>query len=447
MEQVKILALYENHDIVLLNAENERCENKFEAPVKDAEKKICQLRNGSFLLLSVNKKVVSKYVCTKSAPISTKHMRVQLNVIRLTNNEKVIIGGDKLGNVYVWSSLSGLLITSFQAHYGIIKDIIIDQIANVLYTYSDDNIVHVYNLPDLFRKKKNITPFLRYQHSINATITQILSVTPNVYGSYYSLVTLTSNGTLHVWGLKTKEPTHILKTSSENCTYICTNDPFNTHLYLCRGNKIFRIPFSQFDQREADSSPQVSQGVYPEERRAEEKLAAYGDYVEVEVRNGEHNEAQLQGSSSRKCHSKVNFQKCHSQVNLQKCTTFVGHRSQVIKCHVNNKRENMVSLARDGIKIWDLFHCYAVKTLKYGENIIDFFVPPVGKHSMYGSCYFMEFPHLLLECEDDVKVHNVDYFDHVAPDAFAGGSYSGYLSDRDESLLLQMGAIFDGLED
>ncbi|ANQ10926.1 Uncharacterized protein PCOAH_00053800 [Plasmodium coatneyi] len=428
MEQVKILALYDNQDIVLLNAENERCENKFEAPVKDTEKKICQLRNGSFLLLNVNKKVVSKYVCTKSAPISTKHMRVQLNVIRLTSNEKIIIGGDKLGNVYVWSALSGLLINSFQAHYGIVKDIIIDQIANVLYTYSDDNVVHVYNLPDLFRKKK-ITPLLRYQHSINATITQILSVTPNVYGSYYSLVTLTTNGTIHVWGLKSKEPTHILKTHSENCTYICTNDPFNTHLYLCRGNKIFRIPFSQFDQREANSSAQVSQPVHPEEQRAEEKLSLYGDYVEVKNATTDH----LQGSTSRKGESQVNF---------KNCTTFVGHKSQVIKCHVNNKKENMVSLARDGIKIWDLFNCYAVKTLKYGENIIDFFIPFVGKQSINSSSYFLEFPNLLLECENDVKVHNV-----APPDVCEGNSYSGALADRDENLLLQMGTMFSGLED
>ncbi|CAA9991094.1 conserved Plasmodium protein, unknown function [Plasmodium knowlesi strain H] len=431
MEQVKILALYDNNDLVLLNAENERCENKFEATVKDADKKICQLKNGSFLLLSVNKKVVSKYVCTKSAPISTKHMRVQLNVIRLTNNEKIIIGGDKLGNVYVWSALSGLLLNSFQAHYGIVKDIIIDQIANVLYTYSDDNVVHVYNLPDLFRKKK-INPLLRYQHSINATITQILSITPNVYGSYYSLMTLTTNGTLHVWGLKSNEPTHILKTHSENCTYICTNDPFNTHLYLCRENKIFRIPFSQFDQREEDSSAQVSQGVYHGERRAEEKLSAYGDYVEV--KNGEQNAEihQVQRNTSRKCESKVNF---------QNCTTFVGHKSQVIKCHVNNKRENMISLARDGIKIWDLFNCYAVKTLKYGENIIDFFIPFVGKQSINTSSYFMEFPHLLLECENDVKVHK------VAPDLCEGSSYDGPLADRDENLLLQMETMFAGLED
>ncbi|KMZ90340.1 hypothetical protein PVMG_01707 [Plasmodium vivax Mauritania I] len=445
MEQVKILALYGNHDVVLLNAENERCENKFEAPVKDAEKKICPLRNGSFLLLSVNKKVLSKYVCTKSAPISTKHMRVQVNVIRLTDCEKIIIGGDKLGNVYVWSALSGLLINSFQAHYGILKDILIDQLANVLYTYSDDNVVHVYNLPDLFRKKK-ITPMLRYQHSINATITQILSVTPNVYGSHYSLVSLTTNGTLHVWGLKTKEPTHILKTHSENCSYICANDPFNTHLYLCRGNKIFRIPFSQFSQTGADASAEVIHGACSEERRAEGKLSTHGFYVQV--KNQENCATQLQRSAPRK----GDF-----QLNLQNCTTFVGHKCQVIKCHVNNKREHMVSLARDGIKIWDLFNCYAVKTLSYGENIIDFFVPPVGKQGSFS--YVMELPHLLLEWEDDVKVHIVDqvdqvgqvchadHVDYASPDVPEGGSYTGSLADRDESLLLQMGAMFAGLED
>ncbi|GAW83681.1 hypothetical protein, conserved [Plasmodium gonderi] len=442
MEQVKLIVLYENQDILMLNAENERCEMKFETTLKDEEKKLYMLKNGSFLVLSVNKKMVSKYICGKSSPICTKHVRVQqLNVIKVTQNEKIILGGDKFGNIYIWSSLSGLLINTFQAHYGIVKDILIDQILNVIYTYSDDNIINVYNLPDLFRKKKKIIPMLRYQHSINSSIKQIISITPNMYSSYYSLITLTRNGNIHIWGLKSKDPIHILKTQSENCTYICTNDPFNTHLYLCKGNKIFRIPLMQIAKKNKINSSTLHENQNtPLESKEDIKLSIYGDYIQV--RNGKINQSEGQNRTTQFVPCKDDHHD-ESFVNFKKCTAFIGHKNEVLKCHVNNKKEIMITLARDGIKLWDIYNCYVVKTLKYGENIIDFFVPTITKQFLHTSSYFIEFPHLLHECEDDVVVNIVDL---VTPNVIEDSYNNSPLSHSDENLLLHMATMFSGRE-
>ncbi|KOB86267.1 hypothetical protein PFDG_01606 [Plasmodium falciparum Dd2] len=62
MEQNKIMLVYDNHDVLLVNLDNERCESKFENSIKDDEKKICMLNNGNFLILNANKKMIYQYI-------------------------------------------------------------------------------------------------------------------------------------------------------------------------------------------------------------------------------------------------------------------------------------------------------------------------------------------------------------------------------------------------
>ncbi|CRH02732.1 WD-repeat protein, putative [Plasmodium relictum] len=386
MEHNKIMLVYDNNEILLVNLDNERCENKFEDSIKDKEKKIYMLNNGNFIVLNANRKIISQYLSAKNAPIYTKFVRVHLNVIKLTKNEKIIFGGDKIGNIYVWSSISGFLINSFQAHFGAVKDVLIDQILNVIYTYSDDNIIHVYNFNDVLRKKK-IKPMLLYQHTINASIRQIISVTPNIYHTYYTLISLASNGNLHIFGLKSKKAVHILKTKTEHCTYICSNEPFNTHLYVCKGNKIFRIPFVEFSKNSENNMKDIK-------NREDIKLKEYGDYVQIIKKKNEDKFSNFKENEISK-----NDNENESYLNLKDFTVFLGHKNEVIKCYVNNKKQVMISLAKDGIRIWDIFNCYTIKTLKYGENIIDFYVPTIKTLS-----YLIEFPNLALEYEDDAKI-------------------------------------------
>ncbi|CRG96942.1 WD-repeat protein, putative [Plasmodium gallinaceum] len=390
MEYNKIMLVYDNNEILLVNLDNERCENKYENSIKDKEKKICMLNNGNFIILNANRKVISQYLSTKNAAIYTKFVRVNLSVIKLTKNEKIIFGGDKIGNIYVWSSISGFLINYFQAHFGEVKDILIDQILNVVYTYSDDNIIHVYNLSDVLKKKK-VKPMLLYQHNINASIRQIISVTPNIYDTYYTLISLTSNGNLHIFGLKSKKAVYILKTNTENCTYICSNEPFNTHLYLCKGNKIFRIPFTAFSKNNENNIKDLK-------CKKDIKLKEYGDYVQIVKKKSDDIFSNFKENEISK-----NENENESYLNLKDFTIFLGHKNDVIKCYVNDKKQIMISLAKDGIRIWDIFNCYTIKSLKYGENVIDFFVPNIKIHS-----YLIEFPNLTLEYEDDAKINFIN---------------------------------------
>ncbi|SBT57825.1 WD repeat-containing protein, putative [Plasmodium ovale wallikeri] len=434
MEQNKVMLVYDNQEILLVNVDNERCENKFDNFIKDHEKKICILKNGNFLVLHAKRKTIKQYLCTKNNEIFTKHVSVYLNVIKLTKNEKIIFGGDKTGNIYVWSAITGLLINSFQAHFGPVKDILIDQTVNVIYTYSDDNTVHVYNLHDLFKKKK-IKPILFYQHDINSSIKQIHSITPNMYNSYYTLITLTSNGNLYIWGLKSRKAIHVLKTNKENCTHICSNEPFNTHLYLCKGSKIFRIPFVQLCRK----GEYIEQNVSNKEKKNFQKINEYSDYVQVNKREKAESDTceNVPENLHRKADESTVLQNDApnvSYLNLKNCTVFIGHKNEVIKCHVNDKKQVMISLAKDGIKVWDIYNCYAIKTLKYGENVIDFYVPTINHSS-----YQIEFPNLLLEYENDTKINIVYEMkeDNCIKDCSP-------ILDQDENMLINMANMFAG---
>ncbi|SPJ11502.1 WD-repeat protein, putative [Plasmodium sp. DRC-Itaito] len=472
MEQNKILLVYDNHDVVLVNLDNERCENKFENSIKDDEKKICMLNNGNFLILNANKKMIYQYIYNKSTAIYTKYVRAHLNVIKLTANERIVFGGDKIGNVYIWSAISGFLINTFQAHLGPIKDIFIDQLVNVLYTYSDDNIVHVYNLHDLFRKKKT-QPMLFYQHNINSNIKQIISITPNIYDTLYTLISLTNDGTIYVWGLKSKEAVHVLKTHTECCTFICSNYPFNTHLYVCKKNKIIRIPFLEFNKKN-----KKNRCAYSHNKSDDIKLKEYGDYVQIrkiQTEQIENNEYDYNNYNGNKNYGDINnhysdynqssddnktidedFNDSHhpdinylhletnkiikSQnvvtnemfLNLKDFTTFIGHKTQVLKCYVDDKKQILISLASDGIKIWDIYNCYAIKTLKYGENIINFYIPTFKNVS-----YLIEFPNLVLEYEDNTNIHIID----EVKEQNIQSNYKNILY-HDENLLINMANIF-----
>ncbi|SOV79382.1 WD-repeat protein, putative [Plasmodium sp. gorilla clade G3] len=471
MEQNKIMLVYDNHDVLLVNLDNERCENKFDRSIKDDEKKICMLNNGNFLILNANKKMIYQYIYNKSTAIYTKYVRTHLNVIKLTTNERIIFGGDKIGNIYIWSAISGFLINTFQPHFGPIKDILIDQLVNVLYTYSDDNIVHVYNLHDVLRKKK-IQPMLFYQHNINSNIKQIISITPNIYDTLYTLISLTNDGTIYVWGLKSKEAVHILKTQTECCTYICSNYPFNTHLYVCKKNKIIRIPFLEFNKKNKKNSCE-----YSDNKCDDIKLKEYGDYVQIrkiQTEQIENNKYDYDNYNGNKKYGDINnhysdynqssdennttdedFNDNHhpnmnylhletnkiikSQnvvtneifLNLKDFTTFIGHKSQVLKCYVDDKKQILISLASDGIKIWDIYNCYAIKTLKYGENVINFYIPTFKNVS-----YLIEFPNLVLEYEDNTNIHIID---EVKEHSFQS-NYKNLLY-HDENLLINMANI------
>ncbi|KYN95412.1 WD-repeat protein, putative [Plasmodium reichenowi] len=492
MEQNKIMLVYDNHDVLLVNLDNERCESKFEKSIKDDEKKICMLNNGNFLILNANKKMIYQYIYNKSTAIYTKYVRAHLNVIKLTTNERIIFGGDKIGNVYIWSAISGFLINTFQAHFGPIKDILIDQLVNVLYTYSDDNIVHVYNLHDLFRKKK-IQPMLFYQHNINSNIKQIISITPNIYDTLYTLISLTNDGTIYVWGLKSKEAVHILKTQTECCTYICSNYPFNTHLYVCKKNKIIRIPFLEFNKKSTKNNKnkknKKNSCAYCHNKSDDIKLKEYGDYVQIKKiqteqiendendgndkndynnynnYNGNQNYGDInndysdyynQSSDDNNNTNDEDFNDSHhlninylhletnkiikSQnvvtneifLNLKDFTTFIGHKSQVLKCYVDDKKQILISLASDGIKIWDIYNCYAIKTLKYGENVINFYIPTFKNVS-----YLIEFPNLVLEYEDNTNIHIID---EVKEHTFQS-NYKNLLYN-DQNLLINMANTF-----
>ncbi|KAI4835014.1 WD repeat-containing protein [Plasmodium brasilianum] len=456
MEHNKILLVYENNEILLVNLDNERCENRFEEKsIKDDEKKICMLKNGNFLILNANKKIISLYkLSTKNSSICTRYVRVHLNVLKLTKNEKIIFGGDKTGNVYIWSAITGLLINSFQAHFGIIKDILIDQTVNVIYTYSDDNIIHVYNLPDLFRKKNKIKPMLFYQHNINSSIKQIISVSPNCYDTYYTLISLTSNGEITIWGLKSKEAMHVLKTNTENCTYVCTNDPFNTHIYLCKGNKIYRIPFAKignYGEHKENNCSNVR-------NKCDMRLTEYSDYVQIkkgrkkEEKKEEAKEEEKEENKkeedistndapprdpSSNFDQKTILKKDSSnelRLNLKNCTVFIGHKNDVIKCYVNDKKQIMISLAKDGIKLWDIYNCYAIKNLKYGENIANFYIP-----TFICSSYLIDFPNLLVEYEDDIKINIMKEVNHNISQT----PCIPFLN-QDENILINMATMFAG---
>ncbi|CXJ24157.1 WD repeat-containing protein, putative [Plasmodium berghei] len=428
MEQNKVMLIYDNYDILCINADNERCENKFEQSIKDNEKKICMLKNGNFLILNANRKIITQYSSTKSNAIYTKHLRVYINVIKLTKNEKLIFGGDKTGNIYIWSSITGLLTSSFQAHFGCIKDIIIDQILNVVYTYSDDNIIHVYNLHDMLRKKSAAKPMLFYQHDINTSIKQILPITPNIYDSYFTLISLTNDGSLYIWGLKTNQPIQILKTYSMNCSYICSNYPFNTHLYLCKANKIFRIPIASLLENEHEPNNECRKC---KKTNLETINKCNSDYVKI-IKNDEQDNKPYRNENFKDNKLLKNYSQNHPYFNLKFFTTFIGHKNDIIKCYVNDKNQFMISLGKDGLKIWDMYNCYPIKTLKYGENIIDFYVPSNKQFS-----YLVELPNLVLEYEDDAKINIIDEISEtIIPEEY------NQIFKNDESLLINMATIF-----
>ncbi|SCM26645.1 WD repeat-containing protein, putative [Plasmodium chabaudi chabaudi] len=431
MEQNKVMLIYDNYDILCINADNERCENKFELSIKDNEKKICMLKNGNFLILNANRKIITQYSSTKSNAIYTKHLRVYINIIKLTKNEKLILGGDKTGNIYIWSSITGLLISSFQAHFGCIKDIIIDQTLNVVYTYSDDNIIHVYNLHDMLRKKSATKPMLFYQHDINTSIKQILPITPNIYDSYFTLISLTNDGSLYIWGLKTNQPIQILKTYSMNCSYICSNYPFNTHLYLCKGKKIFRIPIASLLDNGHGHSNECKEDRKPHLSNINK---CNNDYVKI-IKNDEQENKTFKDEKYEKFKDNKllkNYSQNHPYFNLKNFTTFIGHKNDIIKCYVSDKNQFMISLGKDGLKIWDIYNCYPIKTLKYGENIIDFYVPSNKQFS-----YLVELPNLVLEYEDDTKINIIDEISETKiPEEY------NQIFKEDQSLMINMATIF-----
>ncbi|VWU50511.1 WD repeat-containing protein, putative [Hepatocystis sp. ex Piliocolobus tephrosceles] len=431
MNQNKILLVYDNYDILLVNLDNEIYENKFKTEIKDNEKKIHILKDGNFFILNSGKKIISQYILTKNDAIYKKYVSVYLNVIRLTENEKLIIGGDKIGNIYIWSGITGFLINSFQAHMGLIKDILIDEIVNIIYTYGDDNVIHVYNLNSLLKKNNTITPMLYYQHDININIKQMISINSNMYDTYYNLITLTTNGNLYFWGLKYSNPVAILNTNSEHCTYICTNNPFNTHLYLCKSNKIFRIPLVELWENqqsngrnsnkssnnntdsETDTLFDICTDMNSSDNNNKKKKKfiknnEYSDYMRIikeESRSESTKKIEDLTSSILIANNKGNnsYNKKEFYLNLKKCTVFIGHKNEIIKCYVHDKNKIIISLAKDGIKIWDLYNCYAIKTLKYGENIIDFYIPIIKQSS-----YINEIPNLLLEYENNIQINIIN---------------------------------------
>lgn len=448
MDQEKLLLQYQNNDLLLINVENERCENKYENSIKDENKQIKILTNGNFLILNAKKRMISQYILTKNYPVCSKFVRVQLKVLVFSKEETIIMGGDEKGYVYVWNRYTGRLINSFQAHYGSINNVVIDPNINVVYTHGDEHFIHVYDLNDILSKRK-IKSIAKYQHNVYDRIRQIIPITPNAYYPYKTLISLTYSGCIYIFGLLSEYPTDVLKTKSSNCNFICSNELFNTHLYLCKGNEIYRIGLiddttdaNERNRKECSVSKvhrNFSKQTKSEKRQYKDDTYKLNKGIKVDVStNGLLNVLQKDDEIKRNqmpyqhgllynydtndtdssCYDSdsssdvsstseggVHTRKCsfitHKRnLRMKDYTAFIGHKNEVLKCNVNEKKNWLLSLAKDGIRVWDLFNCYTIKILKYGENIIDFFIPSPKLCS-----YFIEFPNLVMEYEEEVKLN------------------------------------------
>lgn len=161
------------------------------------------------MLVSIqhNKLHLHLYTTSRDTPVFKCHLPEKMGPITTTACGTYCFAGAVSGKVYVWSIVSGALLSVWDAHYKAVSCLILTLDSSFLLSAGEDGLIHAWPLADLLVAKIAPSPYRSWtQHT--------LPITSLVIARGNRFISTSLDRTVRIWSVHTQEPLYSITTPS-----------------------------------------------------------------------------------------------------------------------------------------------------------------------------------------------------------------------------------------